>query len=121
MSTMRSAASLLARRLSRPAIRAVMTNGGRNMASMSGGQTVAQLAKDLPHMDAVRYEHKNQKFAFKDIDHYAEALACGFLEQGFQPGDIVLSWLPEHFSEQVSTVHQCDDSMNPCLCYVKNC
>lgn len=95
------AATLFARRISRPTVsRAVLAN--RGMASLSGGQAVSQLAEQFPHMDAVRYDHKNQKFAYKDIDHYAESLACGFAEQGFQPGDIVLSWLPEHFSEQVS-------------------
>lgn len=96
------AASVLVRQLNRPAVRAVLTNGARGMASLSGGQTIAQLAKEFPHMDAVRYEHKNQKFALKDVNHFAESLACGFIEQGFQPGDVVLSWLPEHFSEQVS-------------------
>lgn len=95
------AATLFARRISRPAAsRAFIAS--RGMASLSGGQTVAQLAEQFPHMDAVRYDHKNQKFAYKDVDHYSEALACGFVEQGFQPGDIVLSWLPAHFSEQVS-------------------
>jgi non-ribosomal peptide synthetase component E (peptide arylation enzyme) len=74
---------------------------GRGMASLTGGQKVEELAKQLPFKNAIRYEHKNQKYSFKDINQHSEDLACGFLEQGFQPGDIVLSWLPEHFSEQV--------------------
>lgn len=103
MSMTMRAASVVVRTLNRPAVRGVLTNSiSRSMASLSGGQAVAQLAKELPHKDAVRYEHKNQKFAFKDIDFHAESLACGFVEQGFRPGDIVLSWLPDHFSEQVS-------------------
>jgi acyl-CoA synthetase (AMP-forming)/AMP-acid ligase II len=103
MSMTMRAASALVRTLNRPAVRGVLANSiSRSMASLSGGQAVAQLAKELPHKDAVRYEHKNQKFAFKDVDFHAESLACGFVEQGFRPGDIVLSWLPDHFSEQVS-------------------
>mmetsp|Transcript_2700 Transcript_2700/g.3196 ORF Transcript_2700/g.3196 Transcript_2700/m.3196 type:complete len:313 (+) Transcript_2700:62-1000(+) len=73
----------------------------RSLASLSGGQAVAKIADEFPHMDAVRFLHKNQKFAFKDVDTNAEEIACGFCEQGFQPGDIVLSWIPNHFSEQV--------------------
>jgi acyl-CoA synthetase (AMP-forming)/AMP-acid ligase II len=73
----------------------------RGMASLSGGQRIEELAKKFPYKNAIRYEHKNQKFSFKDIHRHSDDLACGFLEQRFQPGDIVLSWLPEHFSEQV--------------------
>jgi len=51
-------------------------------------------------MDAVRYEHKNVKWSFKDVNFHSDSLACGLLEQGFQPGDVVLSWLPSHFAEQ---------------------
>eukprot|EP00545_Synedropsis_sp_CCMP1620_P003056 CAMPEP_0119013116 /NCGR_PEP_ID=MMETSP1176-20130426/7955_1 /TAXON_ID=265551 /ORGANISM="Synedropsis recta cf, Strain CCMP1620" /LENGTH=281 /DNA_ID=CAMNT_0006966171 /DNA_START=14 /DNA_END=859 /DNA_ORIENTATION=+ len=106
-STAMKAATLFARRFSRPAVVSRVVLANRGMASMSGGQAVAQLAEQFPHMDAVRYQHKNQKFAYKDVDHYAESLACGFVEQGFQPGDIVLSWLPEHFSEQTMLQFAC--------------
>jgi hypothetical protein len=102
MSMTMRAASALVRTLNRPAVRGVLANSiSRSMASLSGGQAVAQLAKELPHKDAVRYEHKNQKFAFKDVDFHAESLECVFVEQVFRPGFIVLSWLPDHFSVQV--------------------
>mmetsp|Transcript_6401 Transcript_6401/g.5232 ORF Transcript_6401/g.5232 Transcript_6401/m.5232 type:complete len:233 (-) Transcript_6401:3-701(-) len=52
-------------------------------------------------------QHKNQKFAYKDVDFNSEAIACGFSEQGFQPGDVVLSWLPDHFSEQTILEFAC--------------
>jgi len=68
---------------------------------------VAKIAEEFPHMDAVRYLHKNEKFGFKDVDSNAEDIACGFCEQGFQPGDIVLSWLPDHFSEQTILEFAC--------------
>jgi hypothetical protein len=35
------------------------------------------------------------------VDYYSDAVAIGFLESGLQPGDVVLSWLPAHFSESV--------------------
>jgi len=79
----------------------------RSLASLSGGQAVAKIADEFPHMDAVRFLHKNQKFAFKDVDTNAEEIACGFCEQGFQPGDIVLSWIPNHFSEQTILEFAC--------------
>lgn len=75
----------------------------RPMASLSGGQAIAQLAEELPFVDVVRYEHKNLKWTLHHVNQYAEALATGFLEQGLQPGDVVLSWLPLHFAEQVHT------------------
>lgn len=53
-------------------------------------------------MEIVRYEHKNVKWTLKHVNYYADALACGFLDAGLQPGDVVLSWLPGHFAEQVS-------------------
>jgi hypothetical protein len=100
----RATAAVYVRQLSRTAVRDIVKNGGRGMASLSGGQMLSQLANEFPHMNAVRYEHKNQKYAFKDLEYFAESIACGFTEQGFRPGDKVLSWLPLHFSEQVSHV-----------------
>jgi len=32
-------------------------------------------------------------------------LAIGFLDCGLAPGDVVLSWLPDHFAEQVRVFH----------------
>jgi non-ribosomal peptide synthetase component E (peptide arylation enzyme) len=80
---------------------------GRSMASLSGGNALKQLATDLPHMEAVRYEHKNVKWTFHHIDYFADALATGIVETGIAPGDVVLSWLPLHFSEQVHYSHFC--------------
>lgn len=59
-------------------------------------------------MEIVRYEHKNVKWTLKHVNYYSDALACGFLDAGLQPGDVVLSWLPEHFAEQVSLAIQAD-------------
>lgn len=66
----------------------------------TAGQTLHALATENPHVDVVRYEHKNQKFTLKHVDYFADALAVGFLDTGLKPGDAVLSWLPQHFSEQ---------------------
>jgi len=71
-------------------------------ASPSAGAALSVLASAAPHVDVVRYEHKNVKWTLKNIDVNSDALAIGFLDQGFQKGDVVLSWLPEHFAEQVS-------------------
>jgi len=70
------------------------------MATMSGGDALAKLATDSPHVDVIRYHHKNVKWTLRHVNHYSDALAIGFLDQGLQPGDVVLSWLPQHFSEQ---------------------
>lgn len=66
----------------------------------SFGQTIEQLARDVPHKDAVRYEHKNVKWSFKHVEYFSDALAYGLLETGLAPGDALLSWLPSHFAEQ---------------------
>jgi len=58
-------------------------------------------------MDVVRYEHKNRKWTLKHVDYYTDALAIGFLETGLQPGDVVLSWLPQHFSESMVLQFAC--------------
>ena len=72
------------------------------LSSLSGGAHLNQLAKENPYKDVVRYEHKNRKWNLQHVDFYSEALAIGLLENGLQPGDVVLSWLPPHFSESVS-------------------
>jgi hypothetical protein len=72
-------------------------------ALAAGGPQLKQLATANPYKDVVRYEHKNRKWNLQHVDYYSEGLAIGFLETGLQPGDVVLSWLPPHFSESVST------------------
>jgi hypothetical protein len=74
----------------------------RSMASLSAGAKLTALAKENPYKDVVRYEHKNRKWNLQHVDFYSESLAIGLLENGLQPGDVVLSWLPAHFSESVS-------------------
>lgn len=69
--------------------------------SNSGGQQLTTMVAANPHIDVVRYEHKNRVWTLNHVDYYATALAIGLTEQGLQPGDVVLSWLPSHFSEQV--------------------
>ncbi|KAL7482168.1 hypothetical protein ACHAW6_007862 [Cyclotella cf. meneghiniana] len=79
---------------------AVNPHQNRGMATISAGDALARLATDHPHMEIIRYEHKNVKWTLKHVNYYSDALACGFLDAGLQPGDVVLSWLPEHFAEQ---------------------
>jgi hypothetical protein len=79
------------------------TTTSRGMAtSVSGGSLLSQLATENPYKDVVRYEFKNRKWNLQHVDYYSEALAIGLLENGLQPGDVVLSWLHPHFSESVS-------------------
>jgi hypothetical protein len=80
------------------------THQTRGMATISAGDALARLATDHPHMEIIRYEHKNVKWTLKHVNYYSDALACGFLDAGLQPGDVVLSWLPDHFAEQVSLI-----------------
>ncbi len=89
--------------------------------SSSGGSLLTQLAKENPYKDVVRYEFKNRKWNLQHVDFYSEALAVGLLETGLQPGDKVLSWLPAHFSESVSTKETdlsfcCAAMCKACLC-----
>ncbi len=71
-------------------------------AAPSAGTALSALASQSPHVDVVRYEHKNVKWTLKNVDVNSDALAIGLLDQGFTKGDVVLSWLPENFAEQVS-------------------
>jgi hypothetical protein len=77
----------------------VATNA-RGMATISAGEALARLASDHPHQEIIRYEHKNVKWTLQHVNYYSDALACGLVDAGLQPGDVVLSWLPMHFSEQ---------------------
>lgn len=67
----------------------------------TGGAALADLKAASPHMDVVRYEHKNRTWSLNHVDYYATAMAIGLIDAGLQPQDVVLSWLPAHFSEQV--------------------
>lgn len=69
-----------------------------------------QFAKENPYKDVVRYEHKNRKWSLQHVDFYSEALAIGLLENGLQPGDVVLSWLPSHLSESMVLQFACSKS-----------
>ena len=75
----------------------------RRDATTSAGAALASLAAASPHVDVVRYEHKNVKWTLSHVDKNSEALAVGFIENGLRPGDVVLSWLPQHFGEEVRT------------------
>jgi len=107
------ATSNILRQVSRQAVRAGISRGSvkavRPVAgvlatqarSMSAaGAALETLAIESPHVDVVRYEHKNLKYTLKHVDHHAMALAVGLLESGLAPGDAVLSWLPSHFAEE---------------------
>lgn len=69
----------------------------------TGGQQIAALSQSLPHLDVVQYEHKNRVWSLQHVDYYSEALAIGIVENGLQTGDVVLSWMPDHFAEQVGS------------------
>jgi hypothetical protein len=105
-------ANILARRSvssSRLVVPATSTLPGMRLRHLStkasatpGGQKLASMTAENPHVDVVKYEHKNRTWTLNHVDYFSKALAIGFTEQGLQPGDVVLSWLPEHFSEQAS-------------------
>lgn len=78
-----------------------MKNIVRTQATVSGGSLLTQLATENPYKDVVRYEFKNRKWNLQHVDYFSDALATGLLDCGLQPGDVVLSWLPAHFSESV--------------------
>lgn len=77
----------------------ILTAQARLMSA--AGAALETLAVESPHVDVVRYEHKNLKYTLKHVDHHAMSLAVGLLESGLAPGDAVLSWLPSHFAEEV--------------------
>ncbi|GKY93383.1 hypothetical protein MPSEU_000305900 [Mayamaea pseudoterrestris] len=86
----------------------------RSLATRSfaaaAGQQLTQLTSQLPHLDVVRYEHKNRTWSLQHTDYYSDALAIGLLEFGLQTGDVVLSFLPEHLSEQMVLQFACSKS-----------
>ena len=79
-------------------------NSSRGMATISAGDALARLASNHPHQEIIRYEHKNVKWTLKHVNYYSDALACGLLDAGLKPGDVMLSWLPLHVAEQVSAL-----------------
>lgn len=79
----------------------------RSFASVGAGNLLTSLTKENPHVDVVRYEHKNRKWSLNHVDYYSDALAIGFLENGLKPGDAVLCWLPLHFSESMVLQFAC--------------
>jgi hypothetical protein len=70
--------------------------------SIAGGDYIKLLVADNPYLDVVQYTHRNRFFSVRTIDYNAEALAIGIVENGFIPGDIILSYLPEHLNETVN-------------------
>ena len=84
-------------------------------AAPSAGTALSVLASQAPHVDVIRYEHKNVKWTLKHVDTNSDALAIGLLDQGFRKGDVVLSWLPEHFAEQVSFIFEINSASNVML------
>lgn len=72
-----------------------------SMEQAAGGHYLKTLVADNPYTDVVQYEHQNRTFTVNDIEKNADALAIGIAENGLQTGDVVLSYLPEHFNEQV--------------------
>jgi len=81
-------------------------NAARSFSASAGG-ILKELATENPYKDVVRYEHKNRKWNLQHVDYYSEALAIGFVETGLQPGDVILSWLPAHFSESMVLQFAC--------------
>ena len=79
-------------------------NSSRGMDTISAGDALARLASNHPHQEIIRYEHKNVKWTLKHVNYYSDALACGLLDAGLKPGDVMLSWLPLHVAEQVSAL-----------------
>jgi len=80
-------------------IRSTVANSARRSMTTAGAQ-LRELAAQSPHVDVIRYEHKNLKFTLQHVDSHADSLASGLLDCGLVPGDVVLSWLPNHFAEQ---------------------
>lgn len=83
--------------------------GGGSVSATSHGRSawlssVAQLqalTAENPYTDVVHYTHKNRTWSMQHVDYYSTALAIGLAENGLTVGDKVLSWLPQHFAEQV--------------------
>ncbi|EEC47901.1 predicted protein [Phaeodactylum tricornutum CCAP 1055/1] len=103
-----SRAATLAARSSR-ALAPTTRLASRSLSTAVGAQLQA-LTTEYPHLDVVRYEHKNRVWSLQHVQYYSDALAIGLMENNLQPGDVVLSWLPEHFSEQMVLQFACAKS-----------
>ena len=105
----RSLAASTGRFSSRISVPASATTVLRSLSTVAvtGGERIAQLAEELPFKDIVRYDHKNVKWTLENVNRHSEDLAAGLLETGLIPGDVVLSWLPNHFAEQVRWMMLC--------------
>ncbi|CAB9504355.1 AMP-binding enzyme [Seminavis robusta] len=106
LKNLRSAASRVGRTsmASRPL---VASTAMRSFATATAGGNLSVMTKENPHVDVVRYEHKNRKWSLGHVDYYSEALAIGFVESGLKPGDAVLCYLPLHFSETMVLQFAC--------------
>ena len=80
---------------------AAETTTTTSTTSLVGGLRIQEMKQENKHINVVRYEHKNRTWTVHHVDFYSEMLAIGFLDGGFLPGDVVLSWMPEHWSETV--------------------
>jgi len=72
-----------------------------------GGNMLAALNDENPHVNVVRYEHKDRLWTMNRVQYWSEALAIGLLDYGLKAGDRVVSWLPERFSEQMVLQFAC--------------
>lgn len=95
-SVVRTASSMTSRSISSTTIPSKSSK-----MSIAGGMELASLRNVNPHIDVVKYTHKNRIWTLNHVDYYSEALAIGLMENGLRSGDVILSWLPDHFSEQV--------------------
>jgi non-ribosomal peptide synthetase component E (peptide arylation enzyme) len=76
---------------------------GRSLSSVAQLQA---LTAENPYTDVVHYTHKNRTWSMQHVDYYSTALAIGLAENGLTVGDKVLSWLPQHFAEQVRACYR---------------
>lgn len=75
--------------------------------ALVGGLRISQMKEENKHVSVVRYEHKNRTWTVHHVDYFSIALAIGFLDAGFLPGDVVLSCMPEHWSESMVLQFAC--------------
>jgi phage tail sheath gpL-like len=100
----KTAAAAAAASLSRVGSGAVTaTSYGRSLSSVAQLQA---LTAENPYTDVVHYTHKNRTWSMQHVDYYSTALAIGLAENGLTVGDKVLSWLPQHFAEQVRACYR---------------
>ena len=68
--------------------------------SMGVGELLEIAAQKFPNTEALIYSHqpdiKNIRWTYKDLNEMSANLARGFLVAGFNPGDTVAVWGPNH-------------------------